>query len=82
MRGCDACFFFARYNKLGKIAQMLMDTDGAPPDEVKKALDQQIAELEAMRSGGGAGGAPPQAQQQKEGGKPPGEPEEPEGMRF
>lgn len=48
-----------RYNKLGKIAQMLMDTDGTPPEEVKAALDQQIADLEAMRAAQGGRTPPP-----------------------
>eukprot|EP00283_Hemiselmis_rufescens_P012519 CAMPEP_0173449472 /NCGR_PEP_ID=MMETSP1357-20121228/42784_1 /TAXON_ID=77926 /ORGANISM="Hemiselmis rufescens, Strain PCC563" /LENGTH=400 /DNA_ID=CAMNT_0014416069 /DNA_START=15 /DNA_END=1214 /DNA_ORIENTATION=+ len=49
-----------RYNKLGKIAQMLMDTDGVPPEEVKAALDQQIADLEAEREASRRSPSPPQ----------------------
>lgn len=41
-----------RYNKLGKIAQMLRDHDGQPPAEVAAALEQQIKELEAEKKAG------------------------------
>ncbi|KAJ1465481.1 hypothetical protein T484DRAFT_1864615, partial [Baffinella frigidus] len=35
-----------RYSKIGKIAQMLMDTDGEPAEEVRLALEAQIREME------------------------------------
>lgn len=41
-----------RYNKLGKIAQMLRDHDGTPPEEVAMALEEQIKELEAQAKAG------------------------------
>ena len=43
-----------RYNKLGKIAQMLRDHDGTPPAEVAAALEEQIKELEAEAKAGTA----------------------------
>jgi hypothetical protein len=57
-----------RYNKLGKIAQMLMDTDGAPPEEVKAALDAQIAELEEARANKERSGTPEPEQPNQGGG--------------
>ena len=46
------CRVDRRYNKLGKIAQMLRDTDGQPPAEVAAALEKQIKELEAEAKAG------------------------------
>jgi len=41
-----------RYNKLGKIAQMLRDHDGEPPAEVAAMLEEQIKDLEAQAKAG------------------------------
>mmetsp|Transcript_17435 Transcript_17435/g.34933 ORF Transcript_17435/g.34933 Transcript_17435/m.34933 type:complete len:110 (-) Transcript_17435:209-538(-) len=48
-----------RYNKLGKIAQMLIDADGAPAQEVKERLEQQIKEMEEAKQAKAKQAAPP-----------------------
>ena len=47
---------------------MLMDTDGAPPEEVKAALDAQIAELEEARANKERSGTPEPEQPNQGGG--------------